>query len=1056
MGANTEYAFVGDTKAFSVNGAAGYTYTYRLTQPDGSIQTLASKTAQSGNITFTQSGTYILRVQATDERGCLSEPVEQIIIVTDAGRVSVKESSSNQCYSASLNAISMSLTFKDAGGSLFESSRFPVQLTYQINGVTQPAQTITYASQQLVVPGSSFTASPNQDTQVVVTLTGGTDAQNKAIQPETASGQHIHTHTIYALPQIRFAEPGVTTLVQGEQRSFTVSGEAGNIYSYTLVYPDGASRLLASTSAQTETVTFSKIGTYTLRAEAVSRHDCLSDPIEKTIVVNPATTDRLAFNDINITYKNMAVSGDVAVNDAGYAGVGASYSIYLKTINGTLTFGADGKYTYTPKTGFTGKDNFYYVVSTSKSPADRDTVNATILVLPDDPLQTGAVANDDEALVRAGQSVSGNVLANDFSPSGEGLVLNTTPESSPAHGTLVLNANGQFTYTPFAGYLGEDSFVYTVCEAGSGLCSTARVTLTVVERAQYPGIFAADDAVLATGSPCSGNLLDNDIFQSLNSLSVNTTPILMPGHGTVTIQGDGRFSYTPLATYKGPDRFVYEICDPTSGDCVKATVYIDNQMVPAKYVDLALTKTATANVQSGSNITYDLVVSNRGKLGASNVSLTDVLPAYILNPVYTLNNSAAKSWTGTLSLGNLAAGASETIQITAKVGEGAPAAIVNQASVSGNEWEPDYANNKAEATTVLGANNVLAVISGGSYKAVGSCADGVALDASKSIGTGLKFSWSPKTYLDDATSATPHFRPGKSTQYTLTVTDVNGKTSTATILVDVMPAPDAVTDQDVFVQAASQPVILNGTRSTGAGISYLWTTTDGKILDGATTAAPTVSGLGKYYLHVTDSLGCADVDSVMIGLYVQAINDTASTDINVTVDVNVLGNDIPKSRLNPSSLAIVMPPQNGVAMVVADSLIAYTPNAYYVGSDAFVYRICDYSLNCDQATVLVFVNDRPFFIPNAFSPNGDGINDTFEILGIAKYKQVSIQIFNRWGSVVYSSNNYGGGAGRDGFWDGRANSGVRLGNDIVPSGTYFYILTLDGKEKLSGSIYLDR
>jgi hypothetical protein len=118
----------------------------------------------------------------------------------------------------------------------------------------------------------------------------------------------------------------------------------------------------------------------------------LSDPIEKTIVVTPVTTDRLAFNDINITYKNTAVSGDVAVNDAGYAGIGASYSIYLKTINGTLTFGADGKYTYTPKTGFTGKDNFYYVVSTSKSPADRDTVNATILVLPDDPLQTGSVA----------------------------------------------------------------------------------------------------------------------------------------------------------------------------------------------------------------------------------------------------------------------------------------------------------------------------------------------------------------------------------------------------------------------------------------------------------------------------------------------------------------------------------------------------------------------------------------------------------------------------------------------------------------------------------------
>jgi hypothetical protein len=258
VGANTEYAFVGDTKAFSVNGAEGYTYTYWLTQPDGSIQTLASKTAQSGDITFTQSGTYILRVQATDTRGCLSEPIEQVIVVTDAGRVALKESTSSQCYSASLNAISIGLTFNDAGGSLFESSRFPVQLTYQINGVTQPAQTITYASQQLVISGSSFTASPNQDTQVVVTLTGGTDAQNKTIQPETASDNNSHPHRLRAFPD-PVCRVGTTTLIQANSARLLFRRDGTSIRTRWFS-PDGTSRLLRPHSAQTETVTISKIG----------------------------------------------------------------------------------------------------------------------------------------------------------------------------------------------------------------------------------------------------------------------------------------------------------------------------------------------------------------------------------------------------------------------------------------------------------------------------------------------------------------------------------------------------------------------------------------------------------------------------------------------------------------------------------------------------------------------------------------------------------------------------------------------------------------------------
>lgn len=340
---------------------------------------------------------------------------------------------------------------------------------------------------------------------------------------------------------------------------------------------------------------------------------------------------------------------------------------------------------------------------------------------------------------------------------------------------------------------------------------------------------------------------------------------------------------------------------------------------------------------------------------------------------------------------------------------------------------------------------------------LGSCdQNGLVLDASSSTGDGLTYSWFPTNFLDNGSSAKPVFHPGTTTRYLLTVTDTRGQTDTTSILVKVANPPKAVTDNYVFISEAAGTILLNGNSSAGDGLTYQWTSQNGIIVDGQLSAAATVKGIGKYYLTVTDQYGCSDMDSVLVNYYTQARKDTGTTKINFSVDINVLANDIPRKSLDPASLRIVTPPKNGIAMVVADSLISYTPSQYFVGTDNFVYSVCDYFNHCDQASVLVIVNDVPFFIPQAFSPNGDGINDLFEIKGLAKYKQVQLTVFNRWGNVVYESNNYGAGPGKDGFWDGRASSNVKIGSGPVPTGTYFYVLKLDGKDKINGSIYLDR
>ncbi|MGQ7868134.1 T9SS type B sorting domain-containing protein [Sunxiuqinia sp. sy24] len=340
----------------------------------------------------------------------------------------------------------------------------------------------------------------------------------------------------------------------------------------------------------------------------------------------------------------------------------------------------------------------------------------------------------------------------------------------------------------------------------------------------------------------------------------------------------------------------------------------------------------------------------------------------------------------------------------------------------------------------------------------GSCGS-VRLDASKSTGVGeLTYSWTPASYLDDPQSPTPLFSPGVSTRYTLTVTDSRGKTATDAVFVEVMPSPQLVVDRQVFVTNRNDVIMLDASSSTGTELSFnWWSAGDGLLVSGAQTAIPQVSGLGKYYLQVTDRFGCTALDSVVVGLLVQvtAVDDNAEVLVNTYADINVLRNDAPKGQLDPQSITIVAPPEHGFANITSDSIITYTPDQYYVGSDEFIYAVCDYANQCDEANVLVRISDEALFVPNAFSPNGDGLNDYFEILGIGGYERVSLKIFNRWGNLIYESKNYG--LGGDGFWDGKASKGIRLSDGHVPTGTYYYILNLGrGKEKVSGFVYLDR
>ena len=326
-------------------------------------------------------------------------------------------------------------------------------------------------------------------------------------------------------------------------------------------------------------------------------------------------------------------------------------------------------------------------------------------------------------------------------------------------------------------------------------------------------------------------------------------------------------------------------------------------------------------------------------------------------------------------------------------------------------------------------------------------------------GVTYSYLWKPATKLNNATLPNPVFTPGSSTTFTVTVTSSKGVSVTDSVKITVS---DLLADagDDIFIMS-NTTAILDGTASIGKNLVYLWSTTTGKIESGANTPNPVVSSFGAYYLKVTDAFGCADTDTMNVYRLAQAPvanDDYDTTSYRTEAIIPVLLNDTdPQNSINPSSLKITLAPLNGTAYVDYSKYnIHYRPNDGFSGNEIFEYEICNTDNLCDKAQVFVLVTEFEFRIPNAFSPNGDGINDFFEIIGIEKYPGNSITIVNRWGNRVYEAKNYGIDTNPV-FWDGFANTGTTFLGDELPTGTYYYILDLgNGQVPIAGSIYLDR
>jgi VCBS repeat-containing protein len=320
--------------------------------------------------------------------------------------------------------------------------------------------------------------------------------------------------------------------------------------------------------------------------------------------------------------------------------------------HGSLALNADGSFSYTPVGNYSGSDSFTYQASDGDLTSGLATVTLTVSAVNDGPTAAddAYTTAEDTALTVAAPGV----LANDTDSDGDS--LSAVAGSGPSHGTLSRNANGSFTYTPAADYTGSDSFTYRASD-GKLESSPATVTITVspvndAPTAAEDAYSTGEDTALTVATP---GVLANDGDRDGDQLSA--VLVSGPGHGTLTLNPDGSFTYTPVANFNGSDSFTYRASDGSlSSD--PATVIL---------TVTASNDRPTVTVAAGGTCGSD------DHSGTVNLTLADVD-----SPVAGLTLSAASSNPALVPIGNVVfagSGAARTMAVSAVDGRSGTAIL---------------------------------------------------------------------------------------------------------------------------------------------------------------------------------------------------------------------------------------------------------------------------------------------------------------------------------------------------------------------------------------------
>jgi VCBS repeat-containing protein len=667
------------------------------------------------------------------------------------------------------------------------------------------------------------------------------------------------------------------------------------------------------------------------------------------VVINCVNDTPVTKDDTYITNEDVilnVISPGVLDNDTDVDGDQLTAVWISDPSHGTLTLNSDGSFTFVPDLNYYGSDSFTYQATDGITYSSLATVTITVNPVNDAPAADNDSFSTNEDNVLSVEAPG--VLTNDTDVDGN--ALHAVLVDGPAHGSLTLNADGSFGYSPATNYIGGDSFNY---KANDGTADSNVVTVTITVNPVNDAPVAVDDSystnedtvlnVAAPGVLGSDTDADGD---ALHAVLVDG-----PAHGSLTLNADGSFSYSPATTYNGGDSFTYQANDGTADSNV-ATVTITvnpvNDAPVAEDDSYSTDEDTVLNVAAPGVLTSDIDVEG----DTLHAVLVDS-PAHgslTLSADGSLSYSPATNYNGSDSFtyqANDGTADSDVATVTIMV------IPVNDAPVA----EDDHAGTDEDTPVTVMVlvndtdvdNDVLSIllVTQGAHGSVAH--------------TSSNLTYSPNVNFCGVDS------------FTYEISDGNGGTDSAPVSIVISCLNDQPTAADdsatIFEDTSTTIYVLeNDTDLDGDGLIIDAVTQGGygtvtnNLNDIAYSPGTNYCGTDTFTYAISDGNGGTDVASVDVIIDCVndapvANNDNYTTNGEITLSVTspgVLGND-PDVDGDTLTAMLISDPSHGTLMLNADGSFTYIPDLNYSGSDSFTYEATDGIENSNLAIVIITV-----------------------------------------------------------------------------------------------------
>ncbi len=342
--------------------------------------------------------------------------------------------------------------------------------------------------------------------------------------------------------------------------------------------------------------------------------------------------------------------------------------------HGSWNSSSKGHFTYAPDAGWSGNDYFCYVLQDMTTGAKSIGHVGIYTSLSD--------AVDDELTTGEGVAVDSTVAGNDLFTPGSTFSLVTSTQ----HGAVSFHADGTYTFSPDAGYVGADEFSYGLEDLnGNSDIAVVHIDVTAAPTA------VNDSASTKAGTSVGGDVSLNDTFVEGATFAKETNP----AHGTANVNGDGTFSYAPSAGFTGTDSFVYSVKNP-NGTVDVATVTI----TVAPVADVRISVGPTSAIGAGETQTVTFTVTNDGPTTTLETALMTYTPnggfVVVSAPTGCTIAAGGSSVSCVVPVRNSGESASFAIGVKAPATlPGTDPIAAGTVTVTGGDIDPNLANNSA-------------------------------------------------------------------------------------------------------------------------------------------------------------------------------------------------------------------------------------------------------------------------------------------------------------------------------------------------------------------------